>query len=68
MSLPTKAVMEPIIWGTLITFVGTELSFPKFLDWDCGRPFGSSIGFVYITVYNATITTSYYVNKRQRPY
>ena len=45
-----------------------ELLSVSLLDWDCVRHFGSEIGFVYITVYNATIATSYFVNMGQRLY
>ena len=41
-----------------------DIFLPKFLDWNCMRPFGSSIGFVYITVY-AVIAKLNFVNKRQ---
>ena len=62
MSLPTKAVLELIMCGTLIIFLRTELSSPKVpmlqkRDF-CFDLFDSGICFVYLTVYNAIIATS----------
>ena len=68
MSLPTKAVLEPIMSGTLISFFVTKLSFPKvpLLQWRdfLLNLFDSGIWFVYITVYNSIISKPYYQETR----